>query len=173
MIFIGFMGTGKSVVGGRVAALSGRRFVDLDGLVSEQAGRDITRIFAAEGEQGFRQRERQALRGLPEDEEIVLATGGGTLDALDEPDFLRTRGRVFWLDTGWHAVWQRLHRTGGARPLVAGLSPEVLHELYLRRRARYARAADFRLRTDLAGVERVVSQAMLGFRAEIPEAALT
>ncbi len=161
MILIGFMGSGKSTVGSRLAAMSGIGFMDLDDLVAEEAGRAVPEIFAAEGEAGFRRREREALESLPVGEPLVLATGGGLVDALDEPVSLRERGRVFWLDLAWHTAWLRLQGTEDARPLLAGASPAQVQELFLRRRPGYAAAADFRLRTDLAGAEQVARMIMV------------
>ena len=74
----GFMGSGKSTVGPLVGARLGRRFLDLDDLIAERAGRAIPAIFEAEGEAGFRRREADALRAVSrEDGRAVVATGGG------------------------------------------------------------------------------------------------
>ena len=58
---MGFMGTGKSEVGRRLAKRLGRAFVDTDRLVEERAGKRIATIFAEDGEPAFRSLERAAV----------------------------------------------------------------------------------------------------------------
>ncbi|MBI3192311.1 MAG: hypothetical protein HYZ36_06560, partial [Pedosphaera parvula] len=74
---IGFMGAGKSSVGHLVAAALQFKFVDTDELIEQRAGRSISEIFAAEGEQTFREYERQIIAELCQQRELVIATGGG------------------------------------------------------------------------------------------------
>ena len=62
VVLIGFMGTGKTTVGRILAEKLGRPFVDLDEVIVRQAGRSVPEIFAADGERGFRARERDALK---------------------------------------------------------------------------------------------------------------
>jgi len=61
LVLVGLMGAGKSTVGARCAARLGRAFVDTDELVVAMAGVPVDHIWAAEGEQGFRTRERAAV----------------------------------------------------------------------------------------------------------------
>lgn len=76
----GFMGTGKSTVGRRVAERAGVPFVDLDAAVVARAGRRVSEIFATEGEAGFRRREAEEFtRTMAEPGARVVALGGGAL----------------------------------------------------------------------------------------------
>ena len=61
IVLTGFMGTGKSVVGRRLAERLRLSFLDLDDLIEENAGISIPEIFASEGEPGFRRREREQI----------------------------------------------------------------------------------------------------------------
>ena len=63
VIITGFMATGKTEVGRRLARTLGRPFVDTDGLVEASAGHTVPHIFAAEGEARFRELERAARVG--------------------------------------------------------------------------------------------------------------
>lgn len=67
-------GVGKSTVGKAVAARRGVRLVDLDAVVGDAAA-----LFAAEGEAGFRVRERRAMEAIADDDDVVLALGGGSV----------------------------------------------------------------------------------------------
>jgi 3-dehydroquinate synthase len=128
VVLVGLPGSGKSVVGRRLAARNRAVFVDLDEMIERTAGRSVPEIFAAEGEEGFRARERAAVATLgapdPGPEVIrVIATGGGTV--VDPRNRWRLyRGRLpIWLDGRPEVLAQRLRRSVTVRPLVAGRDP--------------------------------------------------
>ena len=79
IILCGFMGCGKSTVGKNIARKSGRRFIDMDAYIEEEAGMTVSEIFAREGEEGFRDREHQACLELAQKSNAVIAAGGGAL----------------------------------------------------------------------------------------------
>ena len=74
---VGLMGSGKSVIGRRLAKQLGLKFVDSDQLVTQMAGVSITDIFDLAGEAKFRDMEFRAIQGQLEQPPHVLATGGG------------------------------------------------------------------------------------------------
>ena len=77
LFLLGFMGTGKCTLGPQLAERRGCPFVDLDARIADEAGKSIPDIFRYEGEDGFRERERQALAGLADAAPSVVACGGG------------------------------------------------------------------------------------------------
>jgi shikimate kinase len=79
IVITGFMATGKSTIGALVARRLGWRFIDSDAEIVRQAGHEIPAIFADEGEAGFRHREAAVMRALLQQDQQVIATGGGTL----------------------------------------------------------------------------------------------
>ena len=82
LILTGFMGTGKTTAGRRIAQTFGLRFVDLDEEIERNSGRSIPDIFQSDGEAAFRSIETSVWRGvLAEGQGRVIATGGGTLVA--------------------------------------------------------------------------------------------
>ncbi|MFH0908622.1 MAG: shikimate kinase [bacterium] len=119
IILVGFMGTGKSSTGRIVAERLGRRFVDMDALIEEQAGKSIPKIFAENGEPHFRSLERNLVRDLSGRTGLVIAPGGGiVLNPENIADFSRT-GLVICL----HATPQMILARVGAdanRPLLQG-----------------------------------------------------
>ena len=94
IVLTGFMGTGKTQIGRRLANVLGREFVDIDDLIEEKAGTSIPHVFAHQGESAFRQFEHEACLEVSQRKAIVVATGGGTvvnpanLQALQESGFL-------------------------------------------------------------------------------------
>src|SRR5687767_1058205 len=74
---VGFMGTGKSTVGQIVAGMLHFKFLDTDEMIEGMAGKRISEIFAVEGEERFREYERQVVARLSEVTGAVISTGGG------------------------------------------------------------------------------------------------
>ena len=99
IVLIGFMGTGKTTIGRRLAHRTGLSFADTDTLVVERAGLSIPEIFRLHGEPAFRELEREVLAGLAGGEPRVLSTGGGIVLDPGNRARLRALGWVVWLET--------------------------------------------------------------------------
>jgi shikimate kinase len=118
----GFMGSGKSTVGARLAQHLGWRFVDLDERIEASAGITIPQFFERHGEPAFRQLEADELRAalgraVEQKEPTVLALGGGTYAQPGAPEFLRNAGvPVIWLDARMDVLLSRCMTMTG-RPL--------------------------------------------------------
>lgn len=139
VVLIGFMGTGKTTVGRILADKLGRPFVDLDEVIVQQAGRSIPEIFAADGERGFRAREREALKRTLARDGQVLAVGGGAPMAADTWRVLRDRNSVVALVASPATLRERL-QNGAGRPLLEGGVEDALAILLPPRMARYEQA---------------------------------
>jgi len=119
IVLVGFMGTGKTCVGRRLAARLDLRFVDMDLLLEERAGKPIARIFAEDGEPRFRALERALAGELATRSGLVIATGGGVvLDPDNVRDFSRT-GLVVCLRATPETILRRV-ASETHRPLLAG-----------------------------------------------------
>jgi len=79
IILGGFMATGKSSVGRRLAIVLGYDFLDLDTLIAAEEGMPISRIFATRGEAAFRALETRMVERVAGRTGCVVATGGGTI----------------------------------------------------------------------------------------------
>lgn len=115
-------GSGKTTEGRRIAAAEGRVFADLDEEIVREAGMSVPEIFAAEGEAGFRRREKAMLRRLVALPGAVIALGGGTLLDGDNLKLVRnevrvTGGELRVLDAPAEVLWERI-RSDGSRPLA-------------------------------------------------------
>ena len=158
---MGLPGSGKSVIGRRIAHRHDAEFVDLDERIEHEAGRSIPAIFEGEGEAGFRTRERAAVEALgPADGgnglARVIATGGGTVvDPRNRWHLFRGR-RAIWLDGRPEVLAQRLRRSPTVRPLLAGRDPiGTIRELGQARERFYA--AGIRVR-GVAEIGRVIER---------------
>ena len=159
VVLVGLPGSGKSVVGRRLAGRHAATFIDLDDRIESTAGRSIPEIFAEEGEATFRALERAAITDLgPADRarEVrrVIATGGGAVvDPRNRWALYRDRTTV-WLDGRPEVLAQRLRRSPHVRPLVAGRDPiGAIRDLAAKRERFYAAAAIHQLGvTEIHGV---------------------
>jgi len=149
VVLVGFMGSGKSSVGRLVARTLNGRFVDTDRLVVDRAGREITEIFATDGEGYFRQEEGRALRSLLGGSRLVVATGGGIVTVPENVTALKALGFVVWLTASEQIIWERVSRNK-KRPLLHTENPrETVRALLEKRNPLYEAAADLKVETTL------------------------
>lgn len=142
------MGSGKSTIGNIMAKRMNREFQDSDHYIEHKTGVDIARIFDIEGEQGFRDRESNALIDLCSQDNRVIATGGGSVMREENRDVLKSRGFIIFLDTSINQQMQRLRRDK-KRPLLQTDNPrERLESLLNTRRPIYLDLADLVIKTD-------------------------
>jgi shikimate kinase len=137
LYLIGFMGAGKSTTAVALGRRIGWRVEDIDSRIEARERRSVAAIFANEGEAYFRAVERQILRELLPERNVVIAAGGGTFVEPENRALMLADGAVAWLDIPLNCVIQRVPRDG-RRPLAADLAQ--LEQLYLRRGVAYAEA---------------------------------
>ncbi|MDH4188895.1 MAG: shikimate kinase [Betaproteobacteria bacterium] len=156
IFIVGMMGAGKTTVGRLLARRLKRRFVDSDHEVERRCGVRIATIFEIEGEQGFRDREAQAIRQLAEEQGIVMATGGGAILRDENRRRLASSGTVVYLHARPEALYERL-RHDKSRPLLATEDPLArLGELYAQRDSLYRSIADLVIDTGAQSVQMLV-----------------
>ncbi len=169
IILIGPMGSGKSTIGRLLAARLRWQFVDADTRIVATTGVDIPTIFAIEGEAGFREREHRALQEIAnEEEDIVLATGGGAiLDPRNRP-LLRSMGEVIYLEVSVAEQLKRL-RHDRQRPLLqVDNLRQRLEDLAGQRTALYRQTAHWRVRGDMQRSDQVLRQILRHLRNLCP-----
>ena len=136
---IGFMGTGKSAVGRALSDRLALRFVDMDELIVDRAGKPIPRIFEEDGEPAFRALERQVAQDISGECGLVVATGGGVvLDPENMRDFYAS-GLVICLSANADVILQRVDGDTN-RPLLSGTNEDKLRKmkgLIVKRQALY------------------------------------
>jgi shikimate kinase len=124
------MGAGKSSVGKVLAKRLGKVFIDSDHEIEKRCGVKIPTIFEMEGEEGFRKRESAVIKELCQMQDIVLATGGGSVLLSENRQILQSHGHVVYLRANPHELWLRTRHDRG-RPLLNTQDPEQkLKELF-------------------------------------------
>ena len=172
LVVVGLPGSGKTAIGRRVAARHDATFVDLDEQIERESGMRIPEIFEAEGEAGFRRRERAVIHALgtpdagPKLTRVIAPGGGAIVDPRGRWRLFRGR-RTVWLDVRPEVVAQRLRRSPTVRPLVAGRDPMgTIRELGAARGRFYAAATRVAGVAEMASVVGAVNEVM---RAPAPE----
>jgi shikimate kinase len=112
----GFMGTGKTAAGRKLARLMGRRFIDLDAAIERRAERSVTKIFLR-GEATFRRLESAALRRVAAQKNLVVALGGGTLIEPANAELVQRTGTLIYLSCAMAELRRRLNHPKN-RPLL-------------------------------------------------------
>jgi shikimate kinase len=149
-VLIGLPGTGKSTAGRRLAKILSVGFADSDDLVEQRCGRAVAAIFAADGEERFRQVEEQVIVEALAGFDGVLALGGGALGTAGIRDALSACAVPVVLLEAPLATLQTRVGDGGTRPLLAGDPAQRLATLARQREATYRRAAT--VTVDTAGL---------------------
>ena len=132
----GFMGAGKSTIGGRLAKVLRRRFVEMDDLIVRRLDMPIPQIFSKMGEEGFRSAETAELEKTAKKERLVVATGGGLPVKQENRAIMRKSGRILNLQADLEVCLGRLGES--ARPDRPNWrEPKELARLFDARRAAY------------------------------------
>lgn len=138
IVITGFMGTGKTTVGRRVAELLKLPFFDVDDSIKRQTGHTIADLFRLKGESAFRALESATVQELSMQDKAVIATGGGSLMNPQNREFLEKRGILVCLTARSGTLLERL-KDDLTRPLLAGETmPERVDRLMQERQAVYA-----------------------------------
>jgi len=123
---IGYMGSGKSTLGKKLAKHAGLQFIDMDHYIEKRNCKTVPQLFEEYGEEGFRKRERKALEELSEFTDVVIATGGGAPCFFDNIDLMNRTGKTIYLNVHPKILAGRLLKSKTERPLIKGKSKEEL-----------------------------------------------
>ncbi len=144
---VGPMGSWKSSVGKYLAELLNYKFCDIDNLIEQKAGMSITEIFKTEGEDYFRKLETIALSDTIQEDNIVVATGGGIIKRDDNIDILRKNSWNILLYASPEECQSRI--SIAKRPLLKGKNVlKVLKDLFEERKNRYFKVSDLIINTE-------------------------
>ncbi len=156
---IGFMGTGKTAVGRRLAEKLGRKFIELDSVIEKKAGKSIPEIFVEDGEIAFRELEIKATKEVARTKRAVIACGGGVVLNRINIDRLKEGAVIVHLTAPPGVILKRTLREAGKRPLLEVENPlAAIRELLKFRKPLYERAADTTINTAKLDINAVAEQ---------------
>ena len=142
---VGFMGSGKSTLGQRIAVAFHVSCFDTDSVIEAQAGMPITEIFDSRGEDFFRHLEADVLRQSAFYDKSIIPTGGGLPCYNDNMSWMKEKGITMYLDWPEDIIIRQLMKERSSRPLLAHLAEgdvkSKVKELLAVRRPVYEQAA--------------------------------
>lgn len=158
IILIGFMGSGKTTVGERLAQKLSYRFKDTDQLLEQKERDTISHIFAVHGEEYFRSKETELLQELlPNLKQVVLSTGGGLPLREQNTKLLKELGFVVYLKASKETTLRRL-KGDNTRPLLQGKDQEKrIESLLTYRTPIYEKAAHKLIATDNKSIDEIAN----------------
>ena len=133
----GFMGTGKSAVGRKIAKKLNLDFIDMDQLIEAREGSKISDIFKEKGEPYFRDLEAQLVKELVLKSNVVVATGGGVVKNRDNVELFIKHGYCICLTASQETIYKRVSKARHRPLLVQGDLTKRINELLLERKPLY------------------------------------
>jgi shikimate kinase len=155
VILCGFMATGKTSVGKRLAAALGYNFLDMDVVIEAEQGISIPQIFASRGEPAFRELESRMVERIAAQSGYVIATGGGTVVNPRNMEILKRAGIVVNLTADVPTILKRVG-SGDDRPMLHAADREERIRSLLEQRAPAYAQADFSVDTSSLDIDEIV-----------------
>ena len=125
---IGFMGSGKTTAGKKLATQLGYKFVDLDLLIEEKYKITIPDIFDRFDEKAFRIIEHETLQETISFQDTIISTGGGTPCFYNNMEIINANGISVYLKLHPKSIQKRLLESKKKRPLILNKSSDELYE---------------------------------------------
>lgn len=126
IILIGYMGSGKTTLGKKLALELKVPFIDSDEAIVQITNRTISQIFAEDGEEAFRKLESSFIESLSQKGNFILSTGGGMPCFNNNMEALNKLGTTIYLKNTSEALADRLLIAKNERPLIKGKSKDEL-----------------------------------------------
>ena len=127
IFLIGFMGSGKTHWGRLLSQKLSLPFFDLDEQIANAEGKTINEIFAEDGEEYFRQKEKEILHIITESHStFVMSCGGGAPCYFNNIEYMNQSGTTVWINATIDTLFRRLLKEKEQRPLLRSLSDDQL-----------------------------------------------
>ena len=140
LALVGFMGIGKTTVGGELSRRLGWPLLDTDTEIQARSNKTIREIFDWFGEPRFRELEHEVIAAEAAQPRRILSLGGGAFMHAANRDLLLERCTVVYLAAPWSHVSRTIQRLKNTRPLLRGRSPAELERLFTTRHPFYDQA---------------------------------
>ena len=157
ILLIGFMGSGKSTIGRKLAKLLEYSFVDTDSAIEEDQGCSVAEIFKYGGEECFRKMETRLLQKLKNVENSVIATGGGIVLREQNQRLLQEIGKRVYLNVPQEELQQRL-KYDRNRPLLKKKDSETVVQKMMKERVLLYEQAEYIVDTGQRSPQKIASE---------------
>lgn len=157
IVLIGFMGTGKTAVGKRLAGILNMDFYDSDQEIEKVTGMPIAQLFHKHGEIRFRSEEKLMIQKLAQKRNAIIATGGGIVLSKECIELLKSTGYLICLTADPEVIYERVKRRNNRPLLKKGNTYENIVNLLKEREDLY-RCADFTVDTSNMDFEEIINK---------------
>lgn len=157
IIFVGFMGTGKTAVGKALSELLDMPLIDTDDVIEEDSGMIISDIFEKCGEPHFRALESEAVKKVSRLDGYIISAGGGAVIREENVEEFKKNGLVFCLNATPEEIWNRVGHEMH-RPLLQVEDPMGRIRELLNARAPYYARADYTIKTTQKSVSDIAKE---------------
>ena len=156
LVLTGMMGSGKSTIGKSLSDRLNTKFIDIDNIIEKKLSLSISQIFESKGEDFFRDKEREETIKALNNENIVIALGGGAF--MDETirENIKKSSFSVWLDIDIDEIFKRT-KSNKKRPLLKNISKENLEKLNEERKKPYL-LADCKINCNLKTKNEIVEK---------------
>ena len=143
LVICGFMGSGKTTIGKKLARFMGLKHIDTDAYIEKKEGRSISDIFASDGEQTFRELETKYLREICQMKGVVISLGGGAVLKPENVQIIKNNGYLIHLNTPFYRILKNLEGSS-TRPLIDKSKDRIIEirKLYNGRKHTYRSVPD-------------------------------
>ena len=146
--------SGKSTIGKILAKTTNKKFYDIDEEIIKRINMDITSYFSLNGEKAFRDIEAEVIKEISKQNNLVIATGGGSIIRKENVNFLKQNGKLIFLDRSLKNLI-----TTSSRPLSS--NQEDLNKRYNERYPIYNKICDLKVNGDLT-IDEIVNKIIGG-----------
>ena len=166
IVLVGFMGTGKTVVGKLLSKTLSREFLELDEIIERKENLSIREIFEKKGEPYFRKLEKDAVKEAAHRQGLIISAGGGAIVDEGNLKLLKENSILICLEASIGVILERIGRRLTERPLLNVPDPKKRIEELLKKRLPYYKKADLCINTDNLTVQQVVDKIDMGIVRE-------
>ena len=161
IFIIGFMYSGKSTVGKKLANLMNLNHIDTDKVFESKYNITISSFFEKYGENLFRELEHKILLETIEDDNCIISTGGGLPCFHKNMDIIKENGISIYLNMSPISIIHRINNSKKKRPLLQNKSPEELQEYIenlLREREVFYNQANLKIKGEDPNIKEIQSE---------------
>ena len=141
------MGSGKSVIGKKLAKEIDFKFVDTDKFIEDKVGKSINKIFIEDGETFFRKLEEEIVLEILKNKNTVIALGGGSIVNKIIRNSIKNNSYNIYLDVNIDILVKRLKKSKN-RPLIHKKNIYQTIETLINKRKKFYSKADLIIKND-------------------------
>ncbi len=159
LALLGVRGGGKTTLGAALSAARGVPFIEMSSQIETVSGMDVGEVISLYGQEGFRRYEEEAIASIIEDHDrVVIAVGGGIVEAAANYDLLLRHFHTIWVKASPGDHIGRVRAQGDERPMAGfAAAEEHLSNMLEQRAAEFSRA-DLVINTGGVGPDRSVAE---------------